>query len=791
MSAFGPSRGSLLLAAAAALLSSSVSWPGRALAAQAVAPDPADTSLAIEFTIPSLPLDEALAAFSRASGWTVTVIPRDAGGHASGLVRGRFTPPQALARLLEGTPYIGRFRDDGSVTLDRDPNRIQGLATLTVVASREATYRSTESHSALRTPTPLRDTPQAVAVVGRELIEDRAMQGLDEALEFIPGARMGQGEGNRDQPTLRGNGSTSAFFTDGMRDDVQYVRDLYNVQRVEGVMGANALSFGRGVSGGVINRVTKRAGLEVRELQLSAGSYGARRGTADIGAPVGGGVSLRLNAMYENSDLFRRGVSLERFGIHPATAIRIGSRTVVTASLERFGDDRVADRGIPSFDGEPVPVDRRTFFGNPGLSPVSIDVTLADAAVTHQLGSATTLVSRTRWADYDKFYQNVFPTGTSADGTVVRIAAYNNATVRTNLFNQTEVIMRGVTGPARHTLLAGVVVGRQVTENLRHTGYFDDAATAIEVPLVDPVTTAPVTFRQSATDADNRVEATTISAYLQDQVALGSRWQVIGGVRIERFALDYQNRRNATSLRRTDVMVSPRAGLVFRAARALSLYASYGVAALPSAGDQFASLNATTSTLEPETFTNHEVGLKWDAGSSLAITVAAYQLDRNKSRAPDPADPTRSVQTGSQRSRGIEVGVQGRVTAGWSVAGAYALQDAEITARTSAANVGAEIPLVPQHAASLWNRIAVRPRLAVGLGLLHQGESFASLDNAVALPAYTRVDAAVFLGIAARVDVQVNVENVLDTRYYRTSHNNHNISPGSPRAFRVGVTSRF
>ncbi len=330
-------------------------------------------------------------------------------------------------------------------------------------------------------------------------------------------------------------------------------------------------------------------------------------------------------------------------------------------------------------------------------------------------------------------------------------------------------------------------------------GLFDDRHRAgairlkphVDVPLAEPQSPAPVTFRQSASDADNRVEATTLSAYVQDQLALGERWQLIGGVRLERFALAYRNHRSGESLDRTDVMASPRAGLVFRAARPLSLYASYGVAALPSAGDQFASLDATTSALEPETFTNHEVGLKWDATPSLAVTVAAYRLDRNKTRAPDPADPTRSVQTGSQRSRGIEVAAQGRLVGGWSVAAAYALQDAEITAKTSAAEPGAVVPLVPRHALSLWNRVTLSPALALGIGVVHQGSSFAALDNAVTLPAFTRVDAAAYVGLSTRVDLQLNVENLLDASYHLTSHNNHNITPGSPRAVRLGLTSRY
>ncbi|MEO5825750.1 MAG: TonB-dependent siderophore receptor [Gemmatimonadales bacterium] len=660
------------------------------------------------------------------------------------------------------------------------------------VVTRRARYLTRPSSTALRTLTPLRETPQAVTVISRELIDDQAMQGLGDVLQYVPGARMGQGEGNRDQPTLRGNASTSGFFVDGMRDDVQYVRDLYNVDRVEVLLGANALLFGRGGTGGIINRVTKSAGQRpLREATVAAGSGGGRRGTVDIGTALGAHVAVRANAMLEDSDLFRRGANLERYGFNPVATFAPSSATTMTLGVEHFHDARTADRGVPSFGGRPVAVDPATFFGNAELSRATVRVNAADGTVSHRLSKDMLVRTQLHAATYDKFYQNVYPGAVAAAGDAVRIAAYNNSTDRTNLLGQVDLLATARIGVLRHDLVFGVTIGRQATDNFRMTGYFNDATTAVDVPLADPVTNDPITFRQSSSDADNHAVVHTASAYAQDQLAVGHRWRFIAGIGAERFAVQVDDNRKGGTVERTDLLVSPRAGVVFRAADNIALYGSVSESALPSSGDQFSSLDATTSTLRPERFRNVELGAKWDAGHRLALTLAAYQLNRSHSRAFDPADPARTIQTGSQRSRGIEIGIQGAVTERWQVAGGYARQDAVVTSATTAASAGARVPLVPRHSASLWNRVRLDGHASVGLGVTRQGESFTGLDNTVVLPAYTRLDAAVFLRVGAGLDLQANIENLLGARYFLTSHNNNNITPGAPRSVRVTATTRF
>ncbi|MFL5477158.1 MAG: TonB-dependent receptor, partial [Gemmatimonadales bacterium] len=216
-------------------------------------------------------------------------------------------------------PSIAWAQGDSSRTAPRDTTPLT-LPTLEVKGAARPAYFTPQTSTATKTRTPLRDVPQSVTVVTRNVIADQRMESMGEVTRYIPGITMAQGEGNRDQATIRGNNTTAGFFVNGMRDDVQYFRDLYNVERIEALKGANALIFGRGVGGGVLNRVTKVADwTPVRELSLQGGSYGNRRTALDVGQGITEGVALRLNGVYENSDLYRDEVNIERYGINPTT----------------------------------------------------------------------------------------------------------------------------------------------------------------------------------------------------------------------------------------------------------------------------------------------------------------------------------------------------------------------------------------------------------------------------------------------------------------------------------------
>src|SRR5262245_3245705 len=375
-----------------------------------------------------------------------------------------------------------------------------------VVVTDTNTYQAPLITSGARTLTPLRDLPQSIAVVTREQIKDQQMLSIGDVVRYVPGITAHQGENNRDQISFRGNSSSADFFLNGVRDDVQYYRDLYNLERVEVLRGPNAMIFGRGGGGGVINRVTKEAGFTpLREISLLGGSFNNKRVAMDFDHPFNDKVAFRANGMYENSKSFRNRVDLERYGVNPTLTFAPDKQTTFAFSFERFVDTRVADRGISSFQGRPLDIDISTFFGNPDDSHVRAHVNLGTATVEH-LASKWIIRNRTQFGDYDRFYQNYAPGAVSADKTQVTLTAYNNATQRQNVFNQTDVTYAAKTGRIRHTILGGAEFGLQLTDNFRNTGFFNNTATSVSAPLASPTINIPVTFRQSATDADNHLK---------------------------------------------------------------------------------------------------------------------------------------------------------------------------------------------------------------------------------------------------------------------------------------------
>lgn len=668
--------------------------------------------------------------------------------------------------------------------------QVAGLSSSVTIVDQDG-YETDAITSATKTMTPIRDTPQAVTVVTNEQIRDQSVQSLSDAVNYIPGISAHQGENNRDQLILRGNSTSADFYLNGVRDDVQYYRDLYNVDRVEALKGPNAMIFGRGGGGGVINRVSKEAEFaKLREFTFQGGSYRNRRVTGDFGQPLNDKVAFRLNGVYENSASFRRFVELERYGINPTLTISPSSQTRINLSYEFFHDGRRADRGIPSFQNRPIDVPVSTFFGDPRLSKVKADVHLLSGVFEHQFGRLN-LRNRTQFGDYDRFYQNFVPGAVNASNTADSINVYNNATKRQNIFNQTDLTMDLWTGSVKHALLAGTEFGRQLTDNFRNTGFFNNTTTSILIALTDPIVRVPVTFRQNATDADNHIQTNLAALYVQDQIEFSRYVQLVTGVRFDYFDLRFHNNRNGDNLRRIDQMVSPRVGLVVKPMVALSLYGNYSVAFLPSSGDQFSLLTTITQQVKPEKFTNFEVGAKWDVRPRLALTTALYRQNRTNTRATDPQNPTAIIQTGSQRTNGFELGLNGSITRSWRIVGGYAHQNAFISSATTAALKGAQVAQVPHHTFSMWNNYQVSAKLGAGLGLIHRADMFAAIDNTVVLPGYTKVDAAVFYSFNENLRLQINVQNLFDKKYYLNADNNNNISPGSPRCARVTLTWKF
>ena len=691
-------------------------------------------------------------------------------------------------------------------------------------------YKARQSSSSTRTDTPLIDTPQSISVITQDVIKDQSVQSLADAVRYVPGVSAAQGEGNRDALIFRGNASTGDFFVDGLRDDVQTYRDVYNTDRIEVLKGANGLAFGRGGAGGVINRVSKEAGWDpLRNLSLSYGTDDHRRAAIDLGQGVNDSVAWRLNSVYEKSDSYRAGVKLERYGIAPTVTIRPSSRTRIVLGGEYFKDERIADRGVPSANGSAnAALNRRPFrihddarfFGSADRSPTQTETYALNLAIEHAFDNGVTIKSRTRYADYDKYYQNVFADSAVANNGNFTVRGYRDDTDRENLLNQTDLSYTARWAGIEHKLLASLELSRQDTDNSRVAGFFsnDLTTTGTQVTLnantASQIGSTPVTFAPNLVNGnnafrDNSSNVDVIGVTLQDQLTFNPQWQAILGVRYDHFETKFRGSRrrggstNANDLISerfdvTDNFVSPRAGLIYKPRPDVSLYISYSVSYVPRAGDQLTSLTPTTEAFDPEKFINIELGAKWDVNTDLALTFAVYQLDREKVAITNPSNASETILVDGQETKGVELGVAGKLTSRWSVFGGYAYQDGEVTKQqgsgAGAILKGAELGQTPAHTMSLWNRYDFDAVWGAAIGVIARSNSFAQSPTAsqsIRLPGYARVDAALYGQFSKQLRLQLNLENLTGRDYALYAHNNNNITPGSPFAARATLIYSF
>ena len=664
-----------------------------------------------------------------------------------------------------------------------------------IVYGRADGYDLDKTPTATKTQTPLVDVPQSVSVISREQLDDQAIVTLGDALRFVPGVTLGQGEGHRDQITLRGQNSTADFFVDGIRDDAQYYRPLYNVERVEVLKGANALIFGRGGGGGVINRVSKAPEFD-RLKGAASGSVdtlGAWSGALDLGAPLGENLGLRFNTTYESFNNHRQDYEGHFFGVTPTLGAKLGDSTSATLTYEYVEDRRLTDRGVPSLGGLPLTGYDDTLFGSPATNFSEVTAHLAHGRIDHEFSDSLSANVSVQYAHYDKFYSNVFPNAAvNSAASTVALAGYNSGAVRENLIGQGNLVWKGKTGGIGHTLLIGFEAGDQSSQANRSNATFAAGPLAPPgtVALANRIVVPAATFAPfSASNSD----ASFWSVYLQDQIDLGDHVKIIGGLRYDRFEIEATNLRALpapTTARRSDGKWSPRLGLILKPRENVSFYASYAISFLPQAGDQFTALDATQATLAPEEFRNLEAGVKWDISDALAFTGAVYRLDRSNTRANDPISGL-AVLTGKSRTEGIELSLVGHVTKGLDVSFGYALQDGEIRSTTAAAPAGRKIAQLPRHQLSAWARYNLSKRFGIGLGMIHQSSQFATISNTVRLPAFTRIDAAAFFNLTDAISLQVNVENLADADYFPAAHTDNNISTGKPLNAKATLRVKF
>ncbi|MWV10898.1 TonB-dependent siderophore receptor [Pseudomonas sp. R-28-1W-6] len=665
----------------------------------------------------------------------------------------------------------------------------------------QQSYQATESKGALKIDAPLRDIPQTVNVIPASVIKDQGAQSMEDVLKNVPGIGLSNGDGQRDQVTIRGFSAIGDIFVDGFRDDALYFRDLSNIERVEVIKGPAAVLYGRGSSGGLINNVSKKPNFAPQqEVGVSFDSEGQRRTQFDAGwaDQQQGDKALRITGALEDSDTFRDDGYTDRKAIAPSAYFRLSDDLELNLGATYLYDQRLIDFGIPARDGRPVDVDRDKRFGSgdPDQDYARSEVFTLTAGVDYQIDDDLSLSNNTRYYRYDLDRNNTLADSgakrfvTAPNGELlVKLNRGNVARDEYGIFNQTELKQQVRLAGLQHSLLYGVELGHQD----KHQRVFSQNNVA-QVPVYrDALVVVPEHASTLSTKGTNFQE--TAGFYVQDLIELNAQWKALLGVRYDIFGQEYDDERAANvDLDRTDKTWSPRAGLVYQPDQVQSYYVSVSRGYQPS-GEVFA-VSAANAGLEPEETTNYELGSKWELfDGRLSLTAAVFRLERTNMKTTDPANPALLVLAGEQRTDGFEATFSGELTDKWQVYGGYAYLDAEITKSNSktngVANEGQTPSLTPRNSANLWLVRQLAPRWRLGMGANYVDERYTALDNVTVMPGYTTFDAALLYNEPSW-DAALRLSNLTNKDYYASAHGSVDlITPGAPRTLELSANYRF
>jgi catecholate siderophore receptor len=640
-----------------------------------------------------------------------------------------------------------------------------------------------------RLPDTIQDTPQSISVVPRELIEEKNITTLRDAVRNIPGIAINAGEGGAqgDTLTIRGFSARNDLFVDGLRDPGQYNRDSFNIEAIEALKGPSSLLFGRGSTGGAVNIVTKMPNLERSGQAIgSLGTGPFYRGTVDLNTPIGEHTAVRLNAMAQDSETVGRDVAEQsRWGFSPSIGFGLGTDTSLTLSWMHQEENNIPDYGLPFVFGKPAPVDTDSFYGlRDDFEDVQVD--LLTAKLNHVATDWLMLSNVLRAGFYNRDATATAPRVTAAAGTPLEATTITRGrpsldSQTTTVTNLTTATATFATGPVGHTVVGGVELGYEDIA-IKRFSYPGTPAASLLRP--DPDTGAGLA-RSLTSDANT--EATTIAAFASDRIALTEQWSIVGGLRWDRFDADYSEDVAGTSFDRTDTMLSTRAALVFEPTDAQTYYFSYGTSFNPSA--EYLALSTTTANLEPEKNRSFELGAKINLlDERLAVPGALFRTEKTNARTADPANATVTVLDGKQRVDGIELEVSGRILEGWNLIAGYTYLDGEIVEANDATK--GKIPQnTPEHSGFVWTTYEPFKDVELGAGVYYVGDRWANNQNTNEVPNYWRFDTMVAYTIGD-VRLALNGYNLADATIYEGVYAGH-VIPGAGRTFIFSTAVSF
>ena len=674
-------------------------------------------------------------------------------------------------------------------------NNAQELSPLSVVGSKSD---APTLSSGMKTSMPTKDIPQSLSIMTSDQIKAQGLKSIGDVIDYTPGVNTSQGEGHRDAAVIRGVRTTQDFYRDGIRDDVQYYRPLYNIDQVEVLRGPNALLSGFGGAYGIINRVSKKGviGESFNTVSGSIDTFGETNVQLDSNYEIGEDKAFRINMFGKSLENHRDYYYGDSFGVNPTMKYVFGDGSTLDLSYEYLNQERFIDRGIPTgSDGKPVESLKDIVFGDPTENYSTHEAHIFKAIYEHELTDSVSGRLSVSHSDHDKLYQNLYASSYDATAGTVKLDGYVDTTQRETTTFSYQVNGEFEMGDIVHYLIAGLEFIETSNNNDRYNADWtpDDNADAdtetfsIGALMVNRNsgvnTSGNTTVNNYTTSINDKTlgDLSVVSAYLLDEIQLTDSLDLVLGVRFDKMDYDVQDVKNSANYTDSDDTISPRAGIVFDVTDNTSLYASYSESYQQIKGDQYASLNAYDNKSDPNTFENTEFGVKYDLPNGLSFTAAFFNVEANK---PQTDDNGATFYKEKSDVSGFELQLLGALTDKWYLSAGYTSLDAESSS-------GGRLREAPEDMFSIWNNYLLSDRLAVNLGVIYQGESQIKSSATPILPDYTRVDVGATYILTDNTRLQVNIENITDELYFPNSHSTHQASVGAPVNATFGITSSF
>ena len=658
--------------------------------------------------------------------------------------------------------------------------------------------------NSLNPPVPILDVPQSVSVITDEEIKDQGFREIGDIIRYMPGVNTSQGEGHRDAVVFRGVRSTADFYQDGVRDDVQYYRSLYNVEQLEILRGPNALLFGRGGTGGLINRVSKKAeiGEAFGSIDIGADSFGAADLAIDANFATSDSTAVRLNLHTDSLANHRDFYEGERYGINPTVKIQVDDATTIDLSYEYADHERFIDRGIPTANNKPVESLKDVVFGVEGLNLQTLEASILRGSLAHDYSDTGKFNMSITSSDFKKMYKNLYAAGYDAEANTVKLDGYLDPTERQNLIVSANVVNEFSNGSTSGTLLVGLEFVDTDNKNYRYNTFFNNRAGSDAGEPTDQQVfniTRPLSIAKTSTGLDSTVDyitdlksssesdLTVTSFYLQGDIDFSDSWKMIIGGRLDNFDITVTDVKKSQDQSRKDNMFSPRLGVIYKPADNMSLYVSYSESFLPRSGEQYKKLDASGAALDPDVYKNTEFGYKYDINDALTFTAAIF--DSESTRAEKDNETGEMNEIRGLEVEGYEVELSGDIDDQNNLTFGYTSLDGVISKGTKQPRE------LPNQMLSLWYSYQANETFGFGLGVTHQAESFikdtTNGSTGPALPDYTRVDFALHINASDNDVVRVHIENLTDELYFPHSHSTHQASVGESLSARVSYLRRF